>query len=341
MYLSTNYLRSSCSIVVWSSTNPRLASRLVSLVARAVVADRQFKLHYWKEHVVTDERIHRAASDDGTEIVGTVQGDGPPLVFVHGAMDDGTLQWGPVVPYLADRFTCHVMSVRNRGRSGHSEDLLPPRFVEDIAAYASSVREPVGLVGLSAGGTWVLSAAIRLADVTGVVAYEPVVIEVMSEEVRYRYVGAVMREREEAEQGRLTVAVRIVGEFVGNDEEVAALDAAGAFETMGVNVPADLAGIQQSMEYQGPSATDPSVLAQITAPVLLLQGSKSNVPAWFHAGVRHLAEHVPQATVHEFADLGHLAPMVAAERVAEEIARFFTEIHAAAGSEPAAGRQTA
>jgi len=27
---------------------------------------------------------------------------------------DRTLQWKPAVPYLADRFTCHVMSMRNR-----------------------------------------------------------------------------------------------------------------------------------------------------------------------------------------------------------------------------------
>ena len=145
-----------------------------------------------------DDRIHRVTSEDGTEIAGAVHGQGPSVVFVHGAMDDGTLQWKPAVPYLADRFTCHVMSVRNRGRSGHSEDLSPPRFVEDVAAYASSVGEPVGLVGLSAGGTWVLAAANRLMDVTGVVAYEPVVFEVISEEVENRLVAAVTREGEEA-----------------------------------------------------------------------------------------------------------------------------------------------
>ena len=106
---------------------------------------------------------------------------------------------------------------------------------------------------------------------------------------------------------------------------MAALDAAGAFETLGANVPADLAMIQQGNQYQGPSLTDASMLAQITAPVLLLQGGRTsdNSRSWLHAGVRHVAENVPQATVHELADLGHLAPMVAPERVAAEIARFF------------------
>jgi pimeloyl-ACP methyl ester carboxylesterase len=276
--------------------------------------------------VKNDFQIHRTISNDGTEITGAVHGEGPPLLFVHGAMDDGTLQWKPAVPYLADRFTCHVISMRNRGRSGHSEDVSPPRLVEDVAAYASSLSEPVGLAGLSLGGTWILGAANRLADVTGVVAYEPLVKEVLSEEVLNQFVGVVMREAEEAQEGRPAAAVRIFAEFVGNDDEIAALDAAGAFEIMGRNVPADLAFIQQGQEYQGPSATDPSALAELTAPMLLLQGggTAENVRSTNHAGVRHVAEHFPQAGVHEFADLGHLAPMVDPEPVAEEIARFFS-----------------
>ena len=274
----------------------------------------------------TNDRTHKAVSSDGTEIIGAVHGQGPPLVFVHGAMDDGTLQWMPAVPYLADRFTCHVISMRNRGRSGHSEDLSPPRLVEDVAAYATSLSGPVGLVGLSIGGGWVLGAASELEDVTGVVAYEPFVKEVLTEEVFNQFVDVIMRESAEAEKGQLAEAVRIFAEFVGNDDEMAALDAVGAFETMGANVPADLAGSQQSMEHQGASATDASILAKITAPLLLLQGGRTveNVRTSNHAGVRHVAEHVPKATVHEFADLGHLAPMVAPEPVAREIATFFS-----------------
>ncbi len=193
---------------------------------------------------MTEKKIHHAVSDDCTEIVGSVQGDGLPLIFVHGAMDDGTLQWEPAVPYLADRFTCHVISVRNRGRSGHSEDLSPPRIIGDVAAYSSSVGEPVGLVGLSAGGNWILGAATQLTDVTGLAAYEPVAFEAISEEVLSQLSSVVMRVGEEAKQGRFTAAVRIFAEFVGNEDEIAALEAADAFKTMGLNVPADLMGIQ-------------------------------------------------------------------------------------------------
>ena len=277
---------------------------------------------------MTDERIHRAVSDDGTEIVGSVRGDGPPLVFVHGMMDDGTLQWEPTASCLADRFTCHVMSVRNRGRSGQSQDVSPPRLVEDVAAYASSIGEPVGLVGLSAGGAFALGAANRLANLTGIVAYEPAVLLVITEEGRERLIAAVMREVEEVQQGRLADGMRIWSAFVGNDEENAALEEAGAFEILGANAPADLAIIQQSREYQGPSALETSALAQITAPVLLLRGgrtSKASAPL-FYAAVQYVDEHVPDTTVHEFPQLGHLGPMVAPEPIAEKIAEFFSTV---------------
>lgn len=273
-----------------------------------------------------DYQTHRVISKDGTEIAGVVHGQGPPLIFIHGAMDDGTLQWKPAIPYLSDRFTCHVISMHNRGNSGHSRDLSPPRFVEDITAYVSSLSEPVGLVGLSVGGTWALAAASRLPEVKGVVACEPVVNEVMSEEIRNGFGSVVMREAEVAQEGQLVAAVRIFAEYVGNEDEIAALEAAEAFETMGANVPADLAGIQQSMEHNGPSLTDASLLTQIKAPVLLLKGDRTSDHSrtWFHAGVNYVAEHVPQATVHNLPDLGHLAPMVAPEQIARQIDGFFT-----------------
>ena len=281
---------------------------------------------------MTDERIHRAISDDGTEIVGSVQGDGPPLVFVHGLMDDGTLQWKPAVPYLGDRFTCHVMSVRNRGRSGESQDSSPPRIVEDVAAYASSIGEPVGLVGLSLGGAMVLGAASKLADLTGIVAYEPAIRPAITEEVLDRLVNTAKLEGEQVQQGQLAAGMRIWAEFVGNDEENAALEKANAFETLGANAPADLAILQQSSVYQGRSAVDASVLAEIKAPVLLMQGGRTveASASWFYAAVQYVDEHVPQTTVHEFPDLGHLGPMIAPERVAEKIGDFFDNVGQAA-----------
>jgi hypothetical protein len=47
---------------------------------------------------MTDERIHRAVSADGTEIAGRVQGQGPALVLFHGGIGDGDIAWRRCCP---------------------------------------------------------------------------------------------------------------------------------------------------------------------------------------------------------------------------------------------------
>lgn len=64
---------------------------------------------------MSDERIHKAASADGTEFAGRVHGQGPPLVFLHGRLEDGDSCWAPMLPLPTDRFTCFTPSTRRRG----------------------------------------------------------------------------------------------------------------------------------------------------------------------------------------------------------------------------------
>jgi pimeloyl-ACP methyl ester carboxylesterase len=282
---------------------------------------------------MNENRMHRAVSDDGTEIVGTVHGQGPPLILQHGAMDHGEISWGSVLPYLTHRYTCHVPSLRNRGRSGHSDDSMPPRLVEDLTAYVASLGQPAPLVGLSLGGALALEAAHRIEQVTAVVAYEPAITAVIDEETRGLLAETVVNEARAVQEGRLADGVRRFGRFVGNHDEVTALEAAGAFEIMAPNAPADLAAIEQGSSYTGPRGTDPDALARLEVPVLLLQGARSNAGAWFHACVEHVASHVPQAEIRQLAAHGHLAPMVDPEPVADEVLRFLHRSAAAVGND--------
>jgi pimeloyl-ACP methyl ester carboxylesterase len=106
--------------------------------------------------VMNEHRIHRAVSRDGTEIAGRVQGQGPPLVLIHGGLGDGDTAWLFLLPVLADHFTCYLMSTRGRGLSGKSTDQCRERHFEDVAAFAQSIGEPVGVVGHSSGAVWAL-----------------------------------------------------------------------------------------------------------------------------------------------------------------------------------------
>lgn len=274
---------------------------------------------------MTEDRIHRTRSDDGTEIAARVHGDGPPLVFVHGGLGDDHLGWSSVVPWLTDQFTCYTMSTRGRGLSGHSTDFSPDRIVQDIIAVVESLGEPAGLVGHSGGALQSLAAAQHTTAISAVAAYEPPVIEVISQDMSTRFADTVAQVGEVAAGGRLAQAARTWMAFATNDDELAALSAE-VFEAQGPNVPIQLQQWAEGFEADGPSPTAPSQLARITAPVLLLHGTQSEPHPWITDGVRHVADHVPDVQVREITGAGHIGPVVQPESVATQLSRFFTAI---------------
>ncbi len=276
---------------------------------------------------MTEERIHRAVSEDGTPIVGSVHGSGPTLVLVHGAVADGESEWAELLPALSDRFTCYLPSLRGRGDSGDHPDHSWEARVRDVVAYVRSIDEPVGLVGASGGATVVLGAASRLPGLTAVVACEPPVYEVIDDGLLAEFQAATDHMAAATEQGRRTEAVQPFLDLVLNDQEMAALtaDPEGLW-VASQHLEADIAEFRAAIEWQGPSPTDPSALASVTAPVLLLRGTHTAL-RWFSDGVDAAAEHLPDATVRDIPDAGHLGHLLYPEREAAEIIAFVEAAH--------------
>lgn len=91
---------------------------------------------------------------NGLEIAYRREGEGPPLVFAHGAGDDSRL-WLPQASSLRDEFTVIAWDEPGAGRSS---DLLPDFSLADyancLAAVIKAVRlGPANVAGLSWGGT--------------------------------------------------------------------------------------------------------------------------------------------------------------------------------------------
>jgi pimeloyl-ACP methyl ester carboxylesterase len=276
---------------------------------------------------MVSNRIHRAVSKDGTEIAGRVRGQGPPLVLVHAGIGDGDLDCGELASFLEDRFTCYLFSTRSRGLSGHSDDLGGERHIEDLVAFVDSIDEPAGVVTWSGGALFVLGAAARTAAVSAVAVYEPLVFEASDEEDNARLDAAVAHMAGLAEQGRLTEAARDWMTDWANEEEMASLAASGYLEAVGPYVPVLLGLIAAFAEDPGTSPTDPAELARITVPVLVLQGSQTT-RRWLVDGVRHVAEHTPDAHVREVPGAGHSSMVAKPGPIADELIRFFSEQHA-------------
>jgi pimeloyl-ACP methyl ester carboxylesterase len=85
----------------------------------------------------------------------TETGSGPPMVFVHGALVDGTL-WSPAVPHLADRYRCIVPDMplgSHRTAMVPDADLSPPGLARIVSDFLAELDlEDVVLVGNDTGG---------------------------------------------------------------------------------------------------------------------------------------------------------------------------------------------
>ncbi len=275
---------------------------------------------------MTDDRVHRATSADGTVIAGRVHGQGPPLVLVHGRPHDGDVAWDAMLPHLTHRFTCYLPSTRGRGLSDDDPDHTPSRLQDDFNAFVDSVGEPVFLAGWSTGAMWALGAAAHSHAVAAVAVFEPTVIPVMRDDERASLMAAVREMGVAAADGRLVDAAEGFHAWIGTDDEITALGA-DYLERCAAVVPPTLRSIEQSTSHRGPEPTDPEVLAKVTAPVLLLRGERTRRGTFYADSEAHVARHVADPHVREtLPGLGHWAPVLEPERVAREMISFFEAV---------------
>jgi pimeloyl-ACP methyl ester carboxylesterase len=269
---------------------------------------------------VSEHRTHYVTTGDGVMIGGTVHGRGPALVFVHGMLGDGDLDWRAVLPRLTSRFTCHLPSWRGRGLSGNHPDLGFGRMVDDVRAYVQSVEEPTGLVGWSFGANLALVAAATSAAMPSVAAIGPVAMGLADERTRAAFGESVARAGDLATRGDLTAAARAIASGPFDEEEVAAAEHAGYLEAVGPYIPGLLDLLGQWMGYDGPTVDDPAVLGAISAAVLVLPADSA---PFQRTSALHVAGHVPDARLHEIAGAGHAAPLTHPAALAETLAEFF------------------
>jgi pimeloyl-ACP methyl ester carboxylesterase len=259
--------------------------------------------------------MDKVTSQDGTPIAFDRVGDGPPIVFVsgaiqHRAMDPVTAR---LASLLAPSFTVYHYDRRGRGDSGEAGPYAVEREIEDLAALVEHAGGSAYAFGMSSGAVLALDAA-RTLPLTKVAAYEaPFALAAETEPLPEDYVEH-LDDLVAADRRGDAVAYFMTAAFGMPEEAVAGMRAQPfwpGLERVAHTISYDGRIMKGAMEG---GALQADRWAAVTAPVLVLDGGDS--PAWMRNAAAALAEVLPNAQrrtmdgmTHEF-DPERLAPVL-------------------------------
>ena len=231
-------------------------------------------------------------SRDGTIIAYSVQGSGPALVLVDGALCSRA--FGPMPGYakaLADSYTVYWYDRRGRGESGDTPVYAVAREVEDLAAMLQVAGGSAFVLGTSSGAALALQGAIAGLPIRKLLMYEPPYTPVPAG-------GKTAAQHAEALRGLVQreergAAVRyFMCDVVGLPRLIGWLFALfpmwPKLKAVANTLPYDLA-ILADVDILGPRAQG------VKVPTMVAGGSKS--PAPLQQAVTRVAAAIPAATL--------------------------------------------
>jgi pimeloyl-ACP methyl ester carboxylesterase len=249
-------------------------------------------------------------------------GEGPPLVFVHGATGQSRV-WQPQLDALADEFTVVAWDEPGAGRSSD----LPASFsLEDYAGALAAVIEDVGLgpahvAGLSWGGTVVLELFRRHRDLVATLllvdTYAGWKGSLPEDQVRFRVAGVKALVRAPPDQFDPVLPGLFAGEPPAEFVPLLAELAASVR-------PATL--LNEALVMGDADQRD--VLPQIDVPTLSLWGERDARSPLNVA--RQFADAIPHAQLVVIPEAGHVSNLERPQEFNDAV-RAFCRAHSARG----------
>jgi len=262
-----------------------------------------------------DAAVQTVTSADGTSIAYEQQGEGPPLLLLHGGSSPQF--WKPIVPLFADDYTVIIPHRRGVGASGDSEEYSLERGVEDVCAVVDAVDGNPALFGHSFGGLLAIEAA-RTASVRALVAYEPAVL--VGEYREQADLAAQMQAL--IDDGNRREAMKQYIREVMHGGQIEDFDGWLAEWPPWPDIVAltdNIARINRTIEqYRLPDGLS------INAPTLLLTGSEG--PPHLRDGIHEVHDTISDSRLVEFEGVGHGGPEEAPDRVTGEVRAFIEEM---------------
>jgi pimeloyl-ACP methyl ester carboxylesterase len=255
--------------------------------------------------------LRHVTAPDGVELACQVEGEGPPLVMVHGA---GSARWSfdPVRPLLEDRFEVWTVDRRGRGDSTDGDGYSLDREFDDVAAVMREAGPDALLFGHSYGALVAAGAANRLDGLPRLALYEGPMGGVLADEAWIERFEAHLDagDRDQAVRGFL----RDIGGY--SVAEIDAMVVTPAWQARLAAAPT----VPRELRAEAALGIDQLRLAEVHCPVMLLVGSES--PAWARRSTDAFADAIAGAQVRRLAGHGHGATVSGPELLASELGRF-------------------
>jgi pimeloyl-ACP methyl ester carboxylesterase len=240
-------------------------------------------------------------SPDGTTLAVWAEGEGPPIVLVHGSIADHTTL-SPLIDELATTMATFSMDRRGFGASSDTEPYAIDRDFEDVAAVVDAVADhtggPVAIFGHSYGANCAMGGAALSPNVRHLVLYEP------SLGLAYPP-GSIEAVEAAVSGGDLDAAVVAVlsGILEMSDEEINTMRASQtppwSTRIASAWTLSRECHVEERWVYQ------PGQFDSIQAPALLLAGSRS--PADLAKATQEADNAIPDARIHLLEGHAHMA----------------------------------
>lgn len=262
------------------------------------------------------DEVFSVASKDGTLIGCAVDGDGPPLLMVHGT-GDTHLGWRRVRGLLTPHFKLYLMDRRGRGISGDNPEYSLEREWDDVAAVLDAI-EGVSLFAHSFGAMCSLEAMLRAREgnLRQAMIYEPSVNRMLSNPVRDTAVDEMARliaagDRDHAVELHLRSIINVPDETIARQRALAESWAVrcGMAHTM----PRELLALR-GYEFE------PERFAPITVRTGIIVGGKS--PERSHETARQLHRAIPNSELFSLEGQGHFGMLTAPDLFARTLVAF-------------------
>lgn len=242
--------------------------------------------------------MESVTSPDGTRMTWYSEGDGPPLLLVHGTTADHT-RWDGIIPHLARQFTVYALDRRGRGESTDGDDYQLQREAEDVAAVIDALGGSVALLSHSYGAVCTLEGALLTSGIDKMVLYEPPI----PTGIPMYPPGLPDRMQAQIEEGQFEAAVEMFFREVVKmpDDEFADYRQLPVWKRRVQLAPT----IPREMAIDRAYSFEPAKYSDLRTPTLLLLGGDS--PTMFRRAVDRVHEALSNSTLTILPGQQHIA----------------------------------